>query len=84
MHIGEVLREIRKAKNMTQIQLHELTGLSQGYIADIENGKIKDPTIETLVKIGKVFNMSEGDVIHLKVGCLTNSGPITNELQRRL
>lgn len=33
------LRELRKAKKITQVQLAEKTGISQTYIAVIENGK---------------------------------------------
>lgn len=49
------LKEIRKAKGMTQKELGELLKLSQNHISDLENGnkKINDRIIDTLIlKLG--------------------------------
>ena len=47
MDYGSRLRKMRKAKKFSIYRLHEITGLSQGHISELEKGK-NQPTIETL------------------------------------
>ena len=49
MLIGPKLREIREAKNMSQIEIAEATGLVQPYVSRVENGHTI-PGVETLEK----------------------------------
>lgn len=44
------LKQLRKEKAFTQIELSERSGLSQSFIHDLETGK-KDPTLKTLHKL---------------------------------
>lgn len=53
--IGIQIRTIRKEKNLTQAQLAEKTGISQGYIANIEAAKY-NISLETLDKIAAVLD----------------------------
>lgn len=50
MNLGERLRNIRESKKISIYRLSQETGLSQGHISDLENGK-NQPTIETLKKL---------------------------------
>ena len=53
----QVIREMiksRKEKNMTQIELSKLTGISQADISRLENGDA-NPTIEMLNRIATAF-----------------------------
>ena len=53
----QVIREMIKAreeKNMTQIELSKLTGISQADISRLENGDA-NPTIEMLNRIATAF-----------------------------
>ena len=53
----QVIREMIKAreeKNMTQIELSKLTGISQADISRLENGDA-NPTIEMLSRIAYAF-----------------------------
>jgi ribosome-binding protein aMBF1 (putative translation factor) len=43
------IKQIRRAKNLTQEQLAEKMGVKQSYIAGLETGK-RHPTLETLNK----------------------------------
>lgn len=55
--VGENIRRIRKAKNMTQKELGEkLGGISQQQVGQWENG-IKNPKIETVKKISEALNV---------------------------
>lgn len=38
-HIGEAIRQARKEKNLTQVQLGELMGVQRAQVSKIESGK---------------------------------------------
>lgn len=58
---GQKLKQIRKAKNLTQAQLAELAGANEKHISKIETG-VYFPTYTTLSKILKALNLSIEDV----------------------
>ena len=49
MLIGQKLRELREAKNMSQLEISQATGLVQPYVSRVENGHTV-PGVETLEK----------------------------------
>ena len=49
------LKELRKEKNMTQVQLAELLGVSKGTVAMWEIGK-REPNFETLNALSDIFD----------------------------
>lgn len=53
--IGIRLKEVRKALNLTQDEIHKKTGLSIGFISEIENGK-KRPSSILLFFFAKNYN----------------------------
>jgi DNA-binding XRE family transcriptional regulator len=55
------LREWRKYRGMTQVELAIASGLSQGAIAQIEAGK-RNPTVETARKIANALNCDIDDL----------------------
>ena len=66
--LGQRIKELRKAKKLSQEHLAELVGLEPPSICNIENGK-NYPTIQNLEKITAVLNVSFIDVFnfeHLK------------------
>ncbi len=58
---GQKLKQIRKAKNLTQAQLAELAGANEKHISKIETG-VYFPTYSTLTKILKALDLSIEDV----------------------
>ena len=52
--IGEELRKLRKAKNLTQQQVEQICGIRQQSLTCIENNKT-DPTCTTLFKLLSVY-----------------------------
>ena len=58
---GQKLKQIRKAKHLTQAQLAELSGANEKHISKIETG-VYFPTYTTLNKILKALNLSIEDV----------------------
>ena len=80
-NIGELIQEYRKNKNMSQTELAKRTGISQGYLGDLENNR-KDgfPTFEKLQLLAKELTNTkeeeENFIIHalsfkLHIGALT-------------
>ena len=52
----DALIEARKAQNITQKQLSELTGIAQGDISKLENGSA-NPSIKTLQRLATGLGM---------------------------
>lgn len=55
--LGDVLRELRQKKDMTQEQLSEIFGISRGTYAHYEINK-RQPDYETLAKLADFFNVT--------------------------
>ena len=62
MFNGKKLRELRKEKNITQIQLDNAIGFTQKTICSLELGKYQ-PSLQKLVKIAKFFDVSIDDLV---------------------
>lgn len=56
MDIGSTIRTIRKRKNITIAAICEQTGLSQGFMSQLENNKTS-PSIATLESIAHALNV---------------------------
>ncbi|AIQ12764.1 helix-turn-helix domain-containing protein [Paenibacillus durus] len=56
MDIGSTIRAIRKRKNITIAQICEQTGLSQGFMSQVETNKTS-PSITTLESIAQALNV---------------------------
>ena len=78
---GQKLKQIRKAKNLTQEALAELAGINEKHISKIETG-VYFPTYKTLNKILHALNLKIDDV-GLDLSALkTNDSPFyTKSLQ---
>ena len=62
MKLGQRLRFIRKENQLTLKELSQLSELSVPYLSDIERGVV-NPSIETLRKVAKAYNISVKDII---------------------
>ena len=60
--IGNVIREIRKSKGMTQEVLSGLAELDRTHYSKIERG-LRSPTVETLFKIARALDMKPHEII---------------------
>lgn len=59
---GNVLKEIRTAKKISQEKLAEFCDLDRTYISLLERG-LRQPTLTTIFKISKALEMSPSDLI---------------------
>lgn len=51
------LRTARRLKDITQAQLAEMAGVDQTTISDIERGRNKNPSWETVCRIAKALGV---------------------------
>lgn len=56
------LRRIRREKDITQERLAELVGVDQTTISDLERGRNRNPSWETVAKIAKVLDVSPSEL----------------------
>ena len=56
--IGDMIRKVRKDRNLTQEQLGELVGVKKAQISRLENNT-KNVTVETIIRI---FNAMKAEV----------------------
>lgn len=64
-YIGSSIRQIRKDNDITLKQMAEATGLSIGYLSNMERN-VNSPTLENLQKICEVLDTSIGDLLERK------------------
>ncbi|MBT1700282.1 helix-turn-helix domain-containing protein [Fulvivirgaceae bacterium PWU4] len=59
---GELLKELRNKKGLTQEELATDCGLDRTYISMLERG-LRQPTLTTLFKIAEVLNVSPSSIV---------------------
>ena len=59
---AERLRRLREERGLRLLDLHEKTGLSPGFLSELERGK-KAPTLESLRKIAAGLELSIQDLV---------------------
>lgn len=60
---ADFIKKKRKEKHLTTSKLAELSGLSQSYISNLENGNRKTPKIETINKLAKGLGVPNGTLM---------------------
>lgn len=63
-HIGEIIQEMRKIKDMTQEELALKAGVSYTTLIKIERGSVKNPTIKTIQKLAIALDLSVDDILN--------------------
>jgi transcriptional regulator with XRE-family HTH domain len=61
---GEVIREIRKAQNISQEKLAEVSNLDRSFISLMECGH-KQPSLITIFQLAKAFNLPASKILSL-------------------
>ncbi len=61
---GQVIRELRKKRGVTQEVLSGFACISRSHLAMIENGT-KNPNVDTLWRIAEAFGMPLSDLLAL-------------------
>ncbi len=62
--VGQILKELREGKKMSQRDVSVQSGLTQSHICNIENGTT-EPTIPTMFKICKALEIDPSVISNL-------------------
>ena len=85
--IGKSIKARRKELRLTQKQVAEKAGTSQGYVADIEKGKIDNLSLNKIGKIAEALNMNLARLFNIaesKDFTITNKEKEIIEMYRQL
>lgn len=63
--LNQRIRELRLAKNISQVKLAELLGVTKQSVSNWENDNIQ-PSIEILIKLAKIFDVSTDYLLALE------------------
>lgn len=55
--LGEILKMSREGMGLTLRQVEESTGISNAYMSQLENGKIKKPSANVLYKLHSLYGV---------------------------
>ncbi len=61
--VGQNVRRLRLARNLTQEQFAEISGFSQQYLSDLERGR-RNPTVVSLYELASALSASPVDLLH--------------------
>lgn len=60
---GNNIRNLRTERKISLAKFSEITGISKGYLCDIENGKATNPSLNVLKEIATNLNCSISDIL---------------------
>ena len=61
--LGKILKEARELKRLSLRELEIQSGISNAYLSQLENDKIKKPSANTLYRLSELFNMNFDDLM---------------------
>ncbi len=61
--LAELVKTLREARDLTQAELAEKAKISREYVALMETGAKKNPTIDVLKKLAKALRVPVGDLL---------------------
>jgi len=71
--LSQVLRALREKKGLTQDQLAKRAEVTQAYLAMLETGVKKNPSLEVLKRLAKVLRVSVDDLLEKGGGTMAIS-----------
>lgn len=77
--IGQRVKRLRKAKNLSQYRLAALVGTSDNYILQLENGTVKVPGSDKLLKIAEVLETTTDYLLTGKKPKIEVGPPVINQ-----
>lgn len=62
MNLGDKIRQLREDTGLTQGQLASGSSVSQGYLSQLENGEVKNPSAAVLLRIAQAINVDADEL----------------------
>lgn len=63
--LGSVVRQARDLKKLSLRTVEEMTGISNAYLSQIENDKIKKPSADILHKLATTYKIDFNYLLHI-------------------
>lgn len=73
--LGKTLKDSRELIPLTLRQVEEATGISNAYLSQLENDKIKSPSANVLYKLSSLYNIELNQLLY--AAGIINSRPIS-------
>ena len=77
--LGNTLKGYRELMNLTLRQVEDVTGISNAYLSQLENDRIKNPSANVLYKLASLYHV-ELDTLLVASGIITKNAPQKNKL----
>jgi len=77
--LGKTLKNSRELMQFTLRQVEEATGISNAYLSQIENDKIKKPSANVLYKLANIYHV-ELDILLTAAGIIEKKDPQKSKL----
>lgn len=71
---GQILKELRRSKNISQRELADKVSVDFSYISKVENDRLAPPSAETIIKISNILDIPS-EVL------LSHSGKVSDEMK---
>ena len=62
MNLGDKIRELREGFGLTQGQLANHSAVSQGYLSQLENGEVKNPSAAVLLRVAQAMHVDPDEL----------------------
>jgi len=62
MKLGDRIRQLREEIGLTQGQLATGSSVSQGYLSQLENGEVKNPSAAVLLRVAQAMRIDSDDL----------------------
>lgn len=62
MKLGDKIRQLREEGGLTQGQLAARSSVSQGYLSQLENGEVKNPSAAVLLRVAQAVRVDSDEL----------------------
>jgi len=62
MNLGDKIRQLREQIGFTQGQLAQGSSVSQGYLSQLENGEVKNPSAAVLLRVAQAMHVDSDEL----------------------
>lgn len=62
MKLGDKIRQLREESGLTQGQLASGSSVSQGYLSQLENGEVKNPSAAVLLRVAQAIRVDPDEL----------------------
>jgi transcriptional regulator with XRE-family HTH domain len=78
--IGEYLVRVMRQKNLDPVELAKRCGLTSSYIGRLRNGKLDNPTVQTMVTLAKALDVNAHEIFAAASGIAVSQAPLIDPL----